>query len=92
MSLYVPSNLCSLEQFVHLLVRHLLPELSEHISELPGTDEPVSLLVEHLEPPNELLYAEPSATDPFNDPGKTPPGVPAGLNPSGRLRIVTNVL
>lgn len=65
MSLYVPSNLCSLEQFVHLLVRHLLPELSEHISELPGTDEPVSLLVEHLEPPNELLYAEPSATDPF---------------------------
>lgn len=52
----VRPDLRALEQLVHLLVCHLLSELGEHIPQLAGADEPVPLLVEHLEPANELLW------------------------------------
>ena len=51
----VRANLYSLQQFVHLLVCHLLTELREHVSQLACPDESVSFLVEHLETPDELL-------------------------------------
>ena len=51
-------DLRALEQLIDLLVRHLLPELGEHVPQLAGADEAVPLLVEHLEPANEFLWRQ----------------------------------
>ena len=52
----VRSDLNALEQLINLLVRHLLAELGEDISQLSGTDITVSFLVENLETTDKLLY------------------------------------
>ena len=52
-----------LEQLVDLLVRHLLAQLREHVPQLTGADEPVALLVEHLEATDELLCRASSAQE-----------------------------
>ena len=49
------SNLGALQELVYLLVRHLLSELRQDVSELSRADEAVPLLVEHLETTDELL-------------------------------------
>ena len=49
------SNLGALQELVYLLVRHLLSELRQDISQLAGTNESVSFLVKHLESTDELL-------------------------------------
>ena len=46
----------SLQQLIHLLVRHLLSELSQDVSQLASTDKAVPDLVKHLEPLDELVY------------------------------------
>ena len=51
----IRSDLRALQKLVHLLVRHLLTELREHVPQLAGTDEAVTLLVEYLETTDELL-------------------------------------
>ena len=52
----IRSDLNALEQLINLLVRHLLTELSENISQLSSTDITVSFLIEDLEPADKLLY------------------------------------
>ena len=54
----VRSDLNALEQLINLLVRHLLAELGEDISQLSGTDITVPFLVENLETTDKLLYNE----------------------------------
>lgn len=54
----VRSDLNALEQLINLLVRHLLAELGEDISQLSSTDITVSFLVENLETTDKLLYNE----------------------------------
>lgn len=49
------ANLDTLEQLVHLLVRHLLAELREHVAQLADADEAVAFFVEYLEAADELL-------------------------------------
>jgi hypothetical protein len=51
----VRANLDPLEQLIHLLVGHLFSQLREHVPQLSGANETVSLLVENLESPDELL-------------------------------------
>ena len=57
------ADLHALEQLVDLLVAHLLAQLRQHVAQLARADEPVALLVEHLEPADELLCAA-SASQP----------------------------
>lgn len=52
----VRSDLNALEQFINLLVRHLLPELGENVSQLSSTNVTVSFLIKDLETADELLY------------------------------------
>ena len=49
------SNLGALQELVYLLVRHLLSQLGEHVTQFTRTNEAVSLLVENLEASDELL-------------------------------------
>ena len=49
-------SLDTLEEFVDLLVCHLLAELGEHVSQLASTDEAIAFLIEDLEATNEFLY------------------------------------
>ena len=49
------SNLGALQELVYLLVRHLLSQLGEHVTQFTRTNEAVSLLVEYLKTSNELL-------------------------------------
>ena len=49
------SNLGALQELVYLLVRHLLSQLGEHVTQFTRTNEAVSLLVKYLETSNELL-------------------------------------
>lgn len=59
----VRSNLNSLEQLIDLLVRHLLTELGEDISQFSSTNVTVSFLVEDLESPDKLLCVPRTETD-----------------------------
>lgn len=52
----VRSDLNALEQLVNLLVRHLLAELGEDISQLSSTDIAVSFFIKDLETTDKLLY------------------------------------
>ena len=52
----VRPNLNALEQLINLLVRHLLAELGEHVSQLPGTNVAVSFLIKDLKTADKLLY------------------------------------
>lgn len=99
------ADLHALEQFIDFLVRHLLPQLREHVSKLACTYEPVALLIEHLEAADEFLCGNGGGRvigasvagngrrrkAPELGPGGLP-GVPAGLNPSGRLSMFKNVV
>ena len=49
------ADLNPLQQFVYLIIRHLLSQLRQDISQLSSTDEPVPFFVEYLEPTDELL-------------------------------------
>ena len=51
----VRANRDTFKQLVDFLIRHLLSQLCEHISELSGTNVSVPLLVKHLETTDELL-------------------------------------
>ena len=53
--IYARANLNTLQQFIYLFVRHLLPELGEDVSKFSSTDEPVAFFIEYLETPDELL-------------------------------------
>ena len=55
-NLYARSDLDTLQQLVYLLIRHLLSQLREHVSELSSADEAVALFIEHLESTDEFLY------------------------------------
>lgn len=59
----VRSDLNALEQLVNLLVRHLLTELGEDISQFSSTNVTVSFLVEDLESPDKLLCDPRTETD-----------------------------
>lgn len=50
------SDLNTLEQLINLLVRHLLAELGEDISQLSGTNEAISFLIKDLETADKFLY------------------------------------
>lgn len=89
---YIRANRDTFKQLVDFLIRHLLSQLCEHISELSGANVSVSLLVEHLESADELLcdLSISLASNIALTKGK--PGVPAGLKPSGRFKIDKKVL
>jgi len=59
----VRSDLNALEQLIDLLVRHLLAELGENVSQLPSTDVTVSFLVEYLKTTDEFLYNRETRTN-----------------------------
>ena len=56
----VRSDLNTLEQLINLLVRHLLTELGENISQLSSADIAVPFLIEDLETTDKLLYDPPN--------------------------------
>ena len=94
----VRSDLNTFEQLINLLVRHLLTKLGENISQLSSADITVPFLIKDLESTDKLLY------DPPNQDRSTTllggmleneirvPGVPAGLKPSARFKIVKKLL
>lgn len=94
----VRSDLNALEQLINLLVCHLLTELREDISQLSSTDVAVSLFIKNLETADKLLYSPETrtrSTTPFGDWMEDEidaPGVPAGLKPSARFKIVKKLL
>jgi hypothetical protein len=53
---YARADLNTLQQLIDLFVRHLLPELCKHISQLSGTNESVAFFIEYLETADEFLY------------------------------------
>ena len=52
----VRSDLNAFEQLIDLLVRHLLTELGENVSQLSSADITVPFLIEDLETTDKLLY------------------------------------
>ena len=93
----VRSDLNALEQLVNLLVRHLLTELGEDISQLSSADVTISFLIKHLETTDKLLYSPETMTRSIGpsdrvEGGVNAPGVPAGLKPSARFKIVKKLL
>jgi hypothetical protein len=69
----VRSDLNALEQLVNLLVRHLLTELGEDISQLSSANVAISFLIKDLEPTDELLCDRETRTDqtrPFSMTGR----------------------
>lgn len=55
MQKHVRANLDTLQELINLLVRHLLAQLCQNVSQLSSTDESIVLLVEHLETADEFL-------------------------------------
>lgn len=92
------SDLNTLEQFIDLLIRHLLTELGEDVSQLSSADVTISFFIEYLETADELLYSTGTGTRSAKlrsggSEGEIhAPGVPAGLKPSARFRIVKKLL
>ena len=95
---YSRANLHPFHQLIHFFICHLLPQLCKHIPQLSRTNEAIPLLIEYLKSTNEFLCVQQrkivdhQLSNVHNTQKDTIPGVPAGLKPSGRLRIVKNVL
>jgi len=66
--------------------------LCQHIAQFTSPDVSISFLIEDLESSDELLYDAQVLAMQARIEKVELPGVPAGLNPSGRLRIAKNVL
>ena len=94
----VRSDLNTLEQLIDLLVRHLFTKLGEDVSQLSSTNVTVPFLIEDLETTDELLCSPGTRTRSTKLlSGRTggeirAPGVPAGLKPSARFKIVKKLL
>jgi len=95
----VRSDLDALEQLINLLIRHLLAKLGEDVSQLSSTNVTVSFLIEDLETTDKLLYIPKKTKSRLITPlgegvedEMGVPGVPAGLKPSGRFKIVKKLL
>ena len=92
------SDLNTLEQLIDLLVRHLLTELGEDVSQLPSANVTVSFFIKYLETADELLCSTGTGMRSTMSPsGRSEgevhaPGVPAGLKPSARFKIVKKLL
>jgi hypothetical protein len=52
---YLRSNLNTLEEFVDLLISHLLAELGQDITKLPCADKTVPFFIKNLEATDKLL-------------------------------------
>jgi len=63
------SDLNTLEQLIDLLVRHLLTELGEDVSQLSSADVTVSFFIKYLETTDELLYSMGTGTRSTKSPG-----------------------
>ena len=46
----------SLQQLIHLLITHLLPQIRQDVPQLPHADKAAHVLVEHLKPSAVLFW------------------------------------
>lgn len=72
-----------LQQLIDLLIRHLLPQLRQDVSQLSGANKAVPGLVEDLEAFDELVcIVSETQENRVYQPESNLPAVPAGFQPS----------